>query len=618
MIHDETSTRVGLDSDALRKILPEGPGVYLFKDGGGRVIYVGKAKNLKKRVLSYFKTSGEVPQKTAMMMERAGSLDYILTVTEKEAFILEDNLVKKWMPRYNIILRDDKQYLSLRLDTRQTYPNLTLVRRIKKDGARYFGPFSSAQSIRNTLKLIERTFQLRKCRGTEPDRRTRPCIHYQLHRCFGLCSEPFPETAYKEVVKEVVLFLEGRSRELLGDLKEKMRKASEEMRFEEAARIRDQIRSVERVIEHQHVVSPRMEDRDVIGLARKESTFQLVVLFVRRGRLSDSREFLVHNRDGSSMEVMEAFLKQYYHQSPFIPNRILVSEPVEDMAAISTWLSDLAGRRVLIEHPRKGDKKHLLELAVANSVNLLSRSASKQGEELMERIKVMLQLQRLPRRIEGLDISNIHGDKAVGALVSFVDGLPHKTGYRSYRIVGVEGIDDYAMMAEMVSRRLRKGDPPDLLLVDGGRGHLQTVKRVMDEIGMANGIEVVSIAKEPDKGGGDRIYIPGRKNPVSLKENDPVLLFLMRVRDEAHRRAVLHHRKLRGKVLAVSDLDQIPGLGPRRKRLLLRHFGDIHAIAGATPEDLVKIQGIGHALARDIVDFFSASGNYGLTEGKEL
>ncbi|MDD5206695.1 MAG: excinuclease ABC subunit UvrC [Desulfobacterales bacterium] len=618
MIHDATSTRVELNPDALRKTLPEGPGVYLFKDAGGRIIYVGKAKNLKKRVLSYFKASGDVPHKTAMMMERARSLDYILTATEKEAFILEDNLVKKWMPRYNIILRDDKQYLSLRLDARQAYPNLTLVRRIRKDGARYFGPFSSAQSIRNTLKLIERTFQLRKCRGTEPDRRRRPCINYQLHRCFGMCSQSVPETGYREVVKEVILFLEGRNRELMGDLKEKMNKASEEMRFEDAARIRDQIKSVEKVIEHQHVVSPRMEDRDVIGLARKESAFQLVVLFVRRGRLSDSREFRIHNRDGSSQEVMEAFLKQYYHQSPFIPTRILVSEQVEDMVAISTWLSDLAGRRVLIEHPRKGDKKHLLELAVTNAEDLLSRAAAKEGEELLERTKVMLQLQRLPRRVEGLDISNIQGKKAVGALVSFVDGLPHKAGYRSYRIVTVEGIDDYGMMAEMVTRRIRKGDPPDLFLVDGGRGHLQTVKRVVDETGMSDRTEVVSIAKEHDEPGGDRIYISGRKNPVNLKENDPVLLFLMGVRDEAHRRAVLHHRKLRGKVLTVSDLDQIPGLGPGRKRLLLRHFGDIHAIAGATAEDLESIRGIGHALARDIVKFFSASADYGLTGPKEL
>ncbi|RJR36534.1 MAG: excinuclease ABC subunit UvrC [Desulfobacteraceae bacterium] len=618
MIQDQPSTGIELNPETLRKTLPEGPGVYLYRDGEGQVIYVGKAKNLKKRVLSYFKSSGDIPHKTVMMMERAASLDYILTATEKEAFILEDNLVKKWMPRYNIILRDDKQYLSLRLDTRQAYPNLTLVRRMKKDGARYFGPFSSAQSIRNTLKLIERTFQLRKCKGAEPDRRKRPCINYQLHRCFGLCSQPAPENAYREVIKEVILFLEGRSRELLGNLKEKMTKASEEMRFEDAARIRDQIRSVEKVIEHQHVVSPEMEDRDVIGLARKESTNQLVVLFVRRGRLTDSREFRIQNGAGSSLEVMESFLKQYYHQSPFIPTRILVSEPVEDMLAISNWLSDLAGRRVVIEHPRKGDKKHLVELALTNAVDLLSRAAAKHGEELMERTKTMLQLQRLPRRVEGLDISNIHGDKAVGALVSFVDGLPHRAGYRSFRIGMVQGIDDYAMMAEMVSRRMRKGDLPDLFLVDGGRGHLQTVKRVMDEAGISNSTQVASIAKEHEEGGPDRIYIPGRKNPINLKENDPVLLFLMRVRDEAHRRAVLHHRKLRGKVLTASDLDKIPGLGPNRKRILLRHFGDVHAVAGATAEDLEKVRGIGHALARDIVRYFSASDDYGLTEPKGL
>lgn len=611
---DNRERSPGLDPNRLRRTLPKEPGVYLFKDESGRVIYVGKAKNLNKRVLSYFKASGDVPLKTVMMMQRARGLDYILTATEKEAFILEDNLVKKWMPRYNIILRDDKQYLSLRLDTRQAFPNLTLVRRIKKDGARYFGPFSSAQSIRNTLKLIERNFQLRKCRGEEPARRTRPCINYQLHRCFGLCAEPRPENTYKEVVREVILFLEGRNKELLNSLKEKMAKASEEMRFEEAARIRDQIRAVERVIEHQHVVSPRMEDRDVIGLAKKGSTFQLVILFIRKGRLSDSRDFRLQNREAAAAEVMEAFLKQSYHQSHFIPRRILVSEPVEDLSAISKWLSELAGRRVSIEHPRKGEKRHLLELAVTNAENLLSRAVALDGVELMERAKLLLQLKKIPRVVEGVDISNIRGESAVGALVSFVDGLPQKSGYRSYRIRGVEGIDDYGMMAEMVSRRMRKNDPPDLLVVDGGRGHLQAVKRAVEEVGREDRTEVVSIAKEHERGSGEKIYIHGRKNPLEIKENDPVLLFLMRIRDEAHRRAVLYHRRLRGKGLAASDLDRIPGLGPVRKMKLLRHFGDIHAIAGATVEDLQKVPGVGPSMALEIVQFF----RNGLTGGSNL
>lgn len=598
----------GLDPGVLRLTLPEGPGVYLFKDGSGQVIYIGKAKNLKKRVLSYFKPSETLPHKTAVMMERARSLDYILTATEKEAFILEDNLVKKRMPRYNIILRDDKQYLSLRLDTKQAYPNLTLVRKVKKDGARYFGPFSSAHSVRNTLKLIERTFQLRKCKGTEPPERTRPCIDHQLHRCLGLCAEYVPEEAYKEVVKEVVMFLEGRNRELIGDLRAKMENASEDMRFEEAARIRDQIKAVESVIEHQHVVSPKVEDWDVIGLAQSEGLFQVLVLFIRRGRLSDSRDYRFHGRDASSSEVLEAFLKQHYHRSQFIPRRILISEPVEDMSAISAWLSELAGRKVVIEHPLKGEKKHLTEMAVHNAKDLLSRTFAQQGEDLLEKARHLLQLRRLPRRVEGLDISNMQGGDAVGALVTFVDGLPQNAGYRSYRITGVEGIDDYGMMAEMVSRRLGRGDLPDLFVVDGGRGHLRAVKRVLDEAGFSDRTDVVSIAKEHERGSGEKIYIPGRKNPVGFKENDPVLMLLMRIRDEAHRRAVLHHRKLRGRGLTASDLDRIPGMGPERKKLLLRQFGNTRRIAEATVEELQRVRGVGPVLAKEIMKFFSGTG----------
>lgn len=570
------------------------------------MIYVGKAKNLKKRILSYFKPAGDLPRKTAVMMERAKGLDYILTATEKEAFILEDNLVKKWMPRYNIILRDDKQYLSLRLDTSQPYPNLTLVRKVRKDGARYFGPFSSAQSIRNTLKLIDRTFQIRKCKGTELPRRTRPCINHQLHRCLGLCTGPIPEGTYKDVVKEVILFLEGRNRELLGDLKLKMEKASEEMRFEEAARIRDQIRAVERVTEQQHVVSTKMEDMDVIGLAREGGTFQLVCLFVRKGRLSDTRDYRIQKKDSSPSEIIEAFLKQYYHQAPSIPKRILISDPVEEMDSISSWLSDLRGGKVRIERPLKGEKRRMIEMAQKNAQNLLARAESQEREAILERAQSVLQTRRIPHRMEGLDISNIQGESAVGALVSFVDGLPRKAGYRSYRITGVDGIDDYAMMSEMVSRRLKTGDLPDLFLVDGGRGHLQAVMRVVEEAGLADALDVISIAKEHEKGGGEKVFIPGRKNPLGIRGDDPVLLLLMRVRDEAHRRAVRHHRKVRGKAVTSSDLDRIPGLGPARKRTLLRHFGDIEAIARASVEEIEQVQGVGPALARDIVQYFSS------------
>ncbi|MBN1105348.1 MAG: excinuclease ABC subunit UvrC [Deltaproteobacteria bacterium] len=616
MMDEQTATVTGLAPDTLRRTLPDAPGVYLFKDRAGEVIYVGKAKNLRKRALSYFRPPSELPHKTALMMSRAAALETILTNTENEAFLLEGTLIKKWLPRYNIILRDDKRFLSLRLDPGEAYPRLTLVRRVQKDGARYFGPFSSAQSVRNTLRLIDRVFPLRKCKGRDLPRRSRPCLNYQLGRCLGPCTVPVPEQTYRDSVARVILFLEGRNRELVRQLKGKMERASGDLNFEDAARIRDQITAVERAIQRQHVVSTRLTDEDVIGLAQKESTFQISILFIRKGSLSDSRDYRLENRGGSRSEVMEAFLKQYYHRSPFIPRHILVSEPVEDMPAIAAWLSELAGRKVLIENPRRGEKRRLLQMAASNAENLLSRPGVPSGENLLEMVRSLLRLRALPRRVEGIDISNVYGKGAVGAVVEFVDGLPHQAGYRSYRVKDVAGIDDYAMMAEIVSRRLRQGDPPDLLVVDGGKGHLRAVKGVVDRSGLAGRIDVASIAKGEEKGGGDKVFVPGRKNPLAVGPDHPVLLLLMRIRDEAHRRAVSHHRKVQRRSLKGSDLDRIPGVGPGRRKTLLRHFGDVDTIARAKPAELEALQGIGPALAKQIADHFRCRGELWVDRAK--
>jgi excinuclease ABC subunit C len=586
--------------------LPNKPGVYLFKNSASQVLYVGKAKDLKKRVLSYFKPSGGLSQKTSLMMRKADDLEYILTATEKEAFILERNLIKKFMPRYNIILRDDKQYPCLRLDINSPYPRLSIVRKMKKDGAVYFGPFSSANSVRSTLKLIDRIFRLRKCKRGKLQRRTRPCLNYQLGRCLGLCTHEVPEATYKEIVDQVRLFLEGRNRELITQLKKDMASASSRLNFEEAARIRDQIRAVENTIERQHVVSPKMEDQDIIGHAQKNGDFQLVILFVRRGHLMGNRSYFFRDKGGSVSEVMEAFLKQYYPKERFIPKHILISEPVEDLISIKDWISDLAGKRISIHHPRRGEKLRLVRMAVENAENLLAKRTELQREDLNEMLRDVLQLKKIPRFIEGFDISTLHGDMAVGTVVSFVDGLPHKEGYRNYKIRGVEGIDDYGMMSELVSRRLAKKDLPDLFVVDGGKGHLLAVKKVMDHFPGIDAPDLVAIAKSDERGGGipDKIYIPGRKNHLSLKRDHPALLLLMRIRDEAHRRAVTYHRKLRGKVLKESDLDHIPGIGLQRKRLLLRQFGDVNAVSRAKREQLLSIPGISRSLAENIENYF--------------
>jgi len=598
-------TRRELAPESLRPQLPDDPGVYLFKDSSGNVIYVGKAKNLKKRVLSYFRQPGDLSRKTTVMMHRARSLEFILTSNEKEAFILESNLIKKHLPRYNIILRDDKQYPWVRLGAEDDYPNLTIVRKPRKDGAFYFGPFSSAQSVRKTVKLIDRIFQLRKCRSRDLPSRARPCLNFQLGRCLGPCAGNVSPSGYKDIVEQVKLFLEGRSLELVKMLKRNMESASENLDFERAARIRDQIRAVERTIERQNVVSPRMGDQDVIGLAQQHGVFLVALLTIRDGFLTGSREFLLKNEGGSGPEVLEAFLKQHYPAEPFIPKHILVSETVEDLEAIAQWLSESANKRVYIERPARGEKLRLVKMALANAENLLKSRLEPAGEDLSRSIQSALMLNRLPRTIEGLDISNISGEMAVGAVVSFVDGTPHKARYRNYKIKEVAGIDDYAMMAELAGRRLAGDPPPDLFLVDGGKGHLQAVKKVVDGLRLENAPGLAAIAKGDEKGKTDRIFIPNRKNPLPLKDGHPVLLLLMRIRDEAHRRAVAYHRKLRAKGLKLSDLDRIPGIGPQKKKLLLKHFGSLEAVAAAETEELARVPGINAPLAEEIYMFFS-------------
>ena len=607
----ENSSDIGsghqLDPDRLRELLPDCPGVYSFKDGSGRVIYVGKAKSLRKRVLSYFRSPKDLPRKTAIMIEKSFTLDFMLTSTENEAFILESNLIKKHMPRYNVILRDDKQYPCLRLDIKEPYPRLAIVRRIKKDGAVYFGPFSSSLAVRNTLNTIDRVFQLRKCKGKGLSKRARPCLNYQMGRCLGPCTFDIPVSSYQEIVRKVRLFLEGHNRELIEQLTKDMTGAAEELDFEKAAIMRDQITAIEKTVEHQDVVLPRMEDLDVIGLARSGAFHQVVILFVRKGYMIGSRYYDLENREGSNAEALEAFIKQYYLRETFIPKQILISEQIEDILSIGEWLSDLAGKKVTIHKPLRGEKLRLVRMAVKNAENLLEAHSQAGKEDLMDAVQSALRLKNPPRFIEGLDISNFQGDLAVGTVVSFVDGRPHKAGYRNYRIKAVEGIDDYGMMTELARRRMQRGELPDLILVDGGKGHLSAVKAAVDSYADSDPPDLVAIAKadENRQEKSDKLYIPGRKNPLKIRADDPVLLLMMRIRDEAHRRAITYHRRLRSKGMTASELALIPGVGKKRQKLLLRHFKDVNAIAGAGMDDLLKVPGISQSLAMNIISYFS-------------
>ncbi len=591
----------------MNRVLPAAPGVYLFKDQEGRVIYVGKAKDLKKRVLSHLRSGAG--NKTFYMLRRAKGLDLILTSNEKEAFILENTLIKRHKPRYNIVLRDDSQYPCLRLSLDEPFPRLTIVRRIRKDKARYFGPFSSASAVRSTLRVIDRIFQLRKCKTRELPRRKRPCLNHQLDRCLAPCTGNVSQEEYQKLVRQVIMFLEGKSNELLSHLTQEMEEASRTLEFERAARIRDQIESVKKTIERQHAVSPGMEDQDVIGLAQAEESSRLVVMHIREGRLIGTANYRIKGPGGTPQEVVEAFIKQHYCAHVFIPREILVPVSIEEAGAIASWLSGIAGKRISITAPRRGTKKRLVDMACSNARGLLVEPKSIDSEQLSRALKETLRLEKTPVRIEGLDISTLYGGEAVASLVSFVNGEPEKSGYRNFRIRRVAGMDDYAMLAEAVARRVEHGSLPDLFLVDGGKGQLAVVEGILRKRLGEEAPPVVGIAKAARRKGerADKIYISGRKNPLSLKSGDPALMLLMRIRDEAHRRAVLYHRKLRKTKMTTSLLDQIPGIGPKRKRALLRHFKALEAIYRASEEELLEVPGITSRVAKEIVQFFNKS-----------
>ena len=609
----KTETPNSLDPAFLKKTLPDEPGVYLYKDPDGAVIYVGKAKNLKKRVLSYFRPAKDQPHKTAVLMERVHHLDFMLTSTEQEAFILERNLIKKYMPRYNIILRDDKQYPCLRLDLKEPYPRLQIVRKMKKDGSLYFGPFSSALAVRNTHRLIDRIFKLRKCSNRKFKVRTRPCLNFQMDRCLGPCANDVPVQEYGKIVDQIKLMLEGRDRELIRTLRDDMERFSSLLDFENAARTRDQIRDIERTVEKQHVVSQGMEDQDIVAVVQNGLFHQLAVLFVRGGRLLENRSFLFEDT-GTPAEVLEAFLKQYYPEKAFIPPTILLSESVPDQDSIAAWLSDLAGRKVDLHTPQRGSKARLVDIARTNAEKTLSGRLESEKQNLMILVKSTIGLQNTPEYIEALDISNFQGDLAVGAVVSFADGEPNRKGYRNFRMKSVAGIDDYGMMTELITRRVKQGNLPDIFLVDGGRGHLAAVKHGLEtRIRTASeGIlpthlpVVISIAK-PDQTRQetcDKIYVWGRKNPLNLRAGHPVLLLMMRIRDEVHRRAIGYHRRLRGDKLTTSALNRIPGIGEKRKKMLLRYFKNMNDISRASVDEMAQVPGFSQTLAETVYRFF--------------
>ena len=589
-------------------IVSSGPGVYLMKSDKGRVIYVGKAKNLKKRLTSYFKRSDYNDLKTSILVGKIASFDTILTGTEQEALILEANLIQKHKPRYNVILKDDKRYPSLRIDIQSEFPTVTVHRKVTKDGALYFGPYTSSAAVHQTLKIINKTFKIRKCKTEKFRNRSRPCLNYQIGLCLGPCCNHVEKDAYDKIIREVTLFLKGRTPELVKTLKSEMADCAERELYEEAAQYRDKIFALEKIMEKQVVVTQDQVDRDVITVTRGKDLSLITLLSLTGGVLSGSRHFEFKDTIAENPEIIETFIRQYYEKAPNIPKEILIQYLSDDVAVIEEWLTKLKKGRVSIIRPVRGDKVRLLEMGVKNGVKELEERVA-QGRlsmSMLIRLRNTLKMEKIPEHIECFDNSNISGTDPVAAMVVFKNGVSHKPSYRKYKIKNSVIQDDYAYMAEILERRYKRAEEeqifPDLLIVDGGKGQLNIAVNVLDKLGISDKFGIIGLAKKDEKKGEeyDKVYKPFRANPVNFIRDGESLLFLQRVRDEAHRFAITFHRKRRDKKTTLSVLDSIPGVGKKRKTALLRHFGSVVKMKNASKDDIASVDGMNQTVAEDV------------------
>jgi len=597
------------DSDARRppENVPDAPGVYLFKDRKGRILYVGKARSLKKRVASYF-TKGPDATKTEALLGSWQELETIVTNTELEALLLENSLIKKHKPRYNVCLRDDKTYPYIKITTGEEWPRALVTRRVQDDGHSYFGPFWGGLA-RRIMRMITRHFQIRTCTieidGTLP----RPCLYYDLHACLGPCVAGLTtKAAYDDAVRDVVLFLQGRNRELLASLETKMRDAAREENFEMAAAYRDALRTVEDVSEHQVVHSLKGESVDVFGIFESGGDVAVGVLVVRGGVIQDRREFFFEkSEEVDPAAFLDAFLPQFYDANPFLPAEVHLPVAIPDPELLQSFLAARRNAKVAVRVPQRGPARERVELAQDNARErhkVRFRRLGGEGALGVERLARVLDLAAPPHRIEAFDISHLQGTDSIASLVVFEDGKPKKADYRLFGIASQQLLapDDFKSMAEAVERRYRRlGDEgvamPDLVLVDGGRGQLQAALTALDRLGVE--MPVVGLAKREEE-----IWVPGRPDPVRLSRKDPALQLIQRVRDEAHRFAITRHRGRRAKRMRESSLRDIPGIGPTRARTLLTRFGSISGIAAAPPQEIEEA--VGAATARAVREYLEA------------
>jgi excinuclease ABC subunit C len=594
---------------------PEKPGVYIMKDRRGKVIYVGKAVSLKNRLRSYFQSSKNLPLKVASMVPKIEDIEYIVTDSEVEALILECNLIKFHRPKYNILLRDDKQYPYIKITLNEPFPRIQVVRRVKKDGAKYFGPYADAGAMREAIDVIRKIFPVRACKKdlSELPLKERPCLNFHIKRCLAPCQGNIDEKEYNEIIKNVMMFLEGKQEALIAQLKEKMEKAAENLDFEWAAVLRNQIVALEKVREKQKIVSTNPVDQDVIAMARGFDTVCIQVFFIREGKLVEREPFILKNTDGvERKEIMTSFVKQFYDGAAFIPREIIVEEEIDDIKTIEDWLSRKKGSRVSIIVPRRGEKKQLARMVAENARSFLDQRESIEDREklrnkkALEELKIYLNLEDVPNRIEAFDISNTQGTESVASMVVFEEGMPKKQDYRKFKIKTVDGPNDFESMKEAVLRRFKRGiegdekfkDFPDLLLIDGGKGQLKYVRDALGELNLSH-IPTIALAKEFE-----HIFVEGKDDPIILPRDSEALYLLQRVRDEAHRFAISFHRKLRSKRNLHSVLDDIPGIGKTRRLALLQVFGGIEGIKKASVEELSRVPGMNTKAAQAVYDYF--------------
>ena len=596
------------------KKYPPTPGVYQMFGKNDEVLYVGKAKQLRSRLRSYFSAGGDGRLHIPLLMEKVERIETILTDTEKEALLLENTLIKKYRPRYNIELRDDKTYVSVRIDLNDPFPMMQVVRQVKNDGAHYFGPYSSAAAIRETLKEIYRIFPLRHSPVERCRKRGRPCLFHQIGQCSAPCHGKISQSDYRELVMGAIRLLEGRESEVIDNLQQRMEDAALNLHFEDAARFRDQIAAIKRSVEKQKVTDLGGGNQDVIGLHQDGGEVEVTLLFVRQGRLIGRQSYpLEWTLD--LPELLSGFLQEYYSRQVILPDQLLLPFHLEDAELLGEWLSEKHGRKVQLLAPQRGEKKRLCLMAQRNAEESYRQRGQRQQArgKLLEELQVKLQLPRLPQRIECYDISNVQGNQSVGSMVVVVNGEAAPAEYRRFKIKTVAGADDYASLTEVLTRRLQRGveenNLPDMILIDGGKGQLGVLTAVLDDFSLTDNIGAVGIAKsrvlanvrgKVVERSEERFFLPGRKNPVHFRSGSACLFLLERLRDEAHRFAITYHRKLRNKAGLRSSLEDIPGVGPARRKALLKYFGSLKKIRSATLEELKQLPGLSEALAETI------------------